>query len=318
MFAKGLAILQGGWVIIQAIARTAQGLPLAPLEIFTLAFVVSTAMSYYFWWRKPQHVSTPTVLECLVPMARIRAEAGCPPDVVEGDTPMDFVEKQFQFWKRRPMFEEFDLDRGSEQTKEAKSPGRKVLGSKTSAGGDGHAGEGLARPNAEAETTIRSVNVIRQRIPDDSILPNRLPLKLIVLLIIPSVLHGAIHLIAWNHPFPTQTELYLWRTSIIALLTTSCLSVGVMRILGLAGYQGRYTLVWVWVNANADTDGTKRCSSSPTGFRLPGGWDVVISVATLLLVVARCCLIAEVCVSLRLLPAATFVDVNWPNFIPHI
>ena len=397
VFAKGLAILQGGWIIVQAVARTAQGLPLAPLEIFTLAFVVSTAMSYYFWWRKPQHVSTPTVLSCLVPMSQILVEAGYPPDAAHDDAPMDFVEKPLRYWKRRPMFAEFDLERGGDEgttelegeedptsppplevikqghldfnwlgldrerregskdgkggnalsplfedrgsapainqgsngvsnTEGSKNPEREALGSEgEKAGEDGRAEEGEAEPTGErlANTKTKTKTTshpngkgkgMRLRIPNDSILPNRLPLKLIILLILPSLLHGATHLIGWNHQFPTQVELHLWRASVIALLIASCLAVGLMRILGAVGYRGRYTLLWVWVNVNATSSTTKQ----PRVFHLPGFWDATISFLTLLLVVARCFIIAEVVASLRLLPAATFTDVNWPNFIPHV
>lgn len=45
-------------------------------------------------------------------MARIRADAGYPDDTPYVDTPMDFVEKPSQHWKRRPMFEDFDLESG--------------------------------------------------------------------------------------------------------------------------------------------------------------------------------------------------------------
>ncbi|POS75115.1 hypothetical protein DHEL01_v206492 [Diaporthe helianthi] len=108
-FAKFAAIFQGFWLIAQTIARLAQGLPLSQLELFTLAFVVSTAMSYYFWWRKPQNVSTPTVIPCPFPVAKIRADAGLAHEDWTS-TPMDFVEREGRRWRRRDMFQNFDLE----------------------------------------------------------------------------------------------------------------------------------------------------------------------------------------------------------------
>lgn len=108
-FAKFVAIFQGFWLVAQTIARLVQGLPLSQLELFTLAFVVSTAMSYYFWWRKPQNVSTPTVIPCPFPVAKIRADAGLAHEDWTS-TPMDFVECEGRRWRRRDMFQNFDLE----------------------------------------------------------------------------------------------------------------------------------------------------------------------------------------------------------------
>ncbi|KAF2963821.1 hypothetical protein GQX73_g9767 [Xylaria multiplex] len=79
-FAKGFVLLQIGWIIIQSVARVSVGLAISPLEIFTLAFVVSTIMSYFFWWNKPQDVRTPTILYCEFSIARILTDSGIAPD----------------------------------------------------------------------------------------------------------------------------------------------------------------------------------------------------------------------------------------------
>ncbi|KAK3319949.1 hypothetical protein B0T19DRAFT_275307 [Cercophora scortea] len=409
VFAKGLAILQGGWIIIQAIARTAQGLPLTPLELFTLAFVVSTAMSYFFWWRKPQHVGTPTPIECLVPMSKIWADAGYPEDMPYSSTPIDFVEKASQHWKRRSMFENFDLESGvrrreAKTEKSAKSQSQKSLQSSHSlqslqsprlqpfqspnpsssivsqrfclpeqtelfeepteyspqpihAGRRDNRDEGihtsplssrastlvtytretlkekktmsetitettewkvdsninLARKNGDGldreNTKVTSISSQhpRQRIADDAIMAARLPTKVVIMLVVPSMLHSGIHLAGWNHVFPTQAEQTLWRVCSVVLIAMSSVGVGLVRVLGQAKYRGRYNLLWVWVNADAEG----QQSSSVV-------WDVILAGTTLFLVLARCFLIVEVCISLRQLPASTFVDVDWTHYIPHI
>ncbi|KAK3384871.1 hypothetical protein B0H63DRAFT_394668 [Podospora didyma] len=278
VFAKGLAMLQGGWIIIQAIARKSQNLPLVPLELFTLAFVVSTVTTYFFWWRKPQHVSTPTVIRCKVPMSTILADAGYPSDTPYADTPMDFVEKPAQFWVRRKMFVDFDLE----------------------------SGQGKKDP--------------RQRIPDDSLIAVRLPTKMVIMLLIPSVAHSCIHLTGWNSQFPTAIEQNLWRTAVVVLAAMSSLSVGLVRILGIKGFTGRYNLVWVWVNSNATPSPRGNGSGKRRSLRewIPAPMDALLSVSVLLLVLARCFLIAEVFISLRQLPAEAYVDVSWTNFIPHM
>ena len=371
VFAKGLAILQGGWMIVHVIARLVQGLPLAPLELFTLAFVIPTAMSYYFWWRKPQHVKIPTVLDCSVLISTILVDAGFAPDAAYDDTPMDFIERPLQFWKRRSIFDAFDLERGERGSR--KPDDAESLRPSSGAGkGLEHSQLNLdhkredvnikdsTSPSSRTSTLVsdaeldRAIDVelegptkrlpdpekglfgseknhdfrrqnllrgvphtakatsprgLRRRIPDDSILPIRMPLRLVVLLLIPSILHSTIHLVGWNHEFPTRAEQIIWRGSVIVLIVMSCLSVGIVRILGLVKYQGRYNLVWVWVNA-----GAKESPSSG----LPRVWDALLTVSALLLFLARCFLITIGLISLRQLPAATFVDISWTDYIPHI
>ena len=54
---KGLVVLQRGWFIIQSIARWSRGLPLAQLELVTIAFTVVNFAVYWLWWNKPLNVS---------------------------------------------------------------------------------------------------------------------------------------------------------------------------------------------------------------------------------------------------------------------
>jgi len=50
---KGLAILQTGWFLLQCIARKKQGLPIAELEVITIAFAVVSITLFAMWWDKP-------------------------------------------------------------------------------------------------------------------------------------------------------------------------------------------------------------------------------------------------------------------------
>ena len=52
--------------------------------------------------------------------------------------------------------------------------------------------------------------------------------------------------------------------------------------------------------------------------RSRGVWDVVLTTSTFLLILARLILITQVCISLRKMPAAAYVEVEWANYIPHI
>ncbi|KXN92866.1 hypothetical protein AN958_07063 [Leucoagaricus sp. SymC.cos] len=59
---KFIVVVQTTWFIIQCIARSRSGLPLAELEISTLAFAVLNAIAYGILWSKPQSISVPIKL----------------------------------------------------------------------------------------------------------------------------------------------------------------------------------------------------------------------------------------------------------------
>ncbi|CAN8096225.1 unnamed protein product [Discula destructiva] len=342
VFAKATAILQGLWLLVQSIARTAQGLPSSPLELFTLAFVVSTAMSYFFWWRKPQNVSTPTLIICNYGVALIRADAGLPSGGWER-TPMDWIEQGGQAWVRRDMFKHFDLETGpsnlprtslvrmcTEEFKRqdlGKTPvdlGRKdseltllKLASSTTSKLE-------ARSHAAA---MQSEQQPAQRIPDDAYLPARLEPKVLLSLVIPSMVHSCIHLLGWNLDYPTTIEKQLWRAAAVTLIAMSCVAVGAVRLLAIIGYKGRHSLLSFWVNANWETTGALEPKGNSKGSQREirnkwlgeiTFWEITLSFATAALVLARLFIIVEVIISLRSLPKGVYVTVNWVDFIPHV
>ena len=59
VLSKGLVVIQTGWFILQCIARRIEGLPLAELELVTLAFAAFNFVTYGLWWNKPLNVQCP-------------------------------------------------------------------------------------------------------------------------------------------------------------------------------------------------------------------------------------------------------------------
>lgn len=57
--AKLIACLQVGWMVVQAIAREVQGLPVTLIELNTIAHVICAFVMYGLWWKKPQDVKEP-------------------------------------------------------------------------------------------------------------------------------------------------------------------------------------------------------------------------------------------------------------------
>jgi len=107
-FAKGVAFLQAGWLLVHIIARKAQHLPITPLEVFTAAFIIPTLATAYFWSSKPQNVAEPTVIRVDWTISELLLGAGDAAKEPYCDTPMDFVEKPvWQGWSRLPSLRHF-------------------------------------------------------------------------------------------------------------------------------------------------------------------------------------------------------------------
>jgi hypothetical protein len=61
-FSKALACLQSLWLVIQCIARHAQGLPITELQLTTTAFVFASVVSYALMWHAPFDVHTRIII----------------------------------------------------------------------------------------------------------------------------------------------------------------------------------------------------------------------------------------------------------------
>lgn len=107
-FAKGVAFIQIGWLLCTVIARTTLGLSVTPLELFTVAFILPTVTTTFYWWSKPQNVTFPTTITVAWPISAVLISAGDAAKNPYVDTPMDFIEKPvWEGWKRRPSLLQF-------------------------------------------------------------------------------------------------------------------------------------------------------------------------------------------------------------------
>lgn len=103
LFAKGFAAVQTSWLLVQCVARGVQKIAISPLELFTIAFILPTMATAFFWANKPQNVNEPTIIKPKWLMADLLVAAGDDAKEPYVDTPMDFIEKpMWEGWKRRP------------------------------------------------------------------------------------------------------------------------------------------------------------------------------------------------------------------------
>ncbi|KAI0057750.1 hypothetical protein BV25DRAFT_1830821 [Artomyces pyxidatus] len=74
---KAIAVLQTLWFVVQCIARGVKTLPMAQLEVMTLAYTTITFAMYAFWWYKPLNIGSPVrVAGVTLPVSKTpRAEA---------------------------------------------------------------------------------------------------------------------------------------------------------------------------------------------------------------------------------------------------
>jgi len=62
-FAKGLALLQTCWFIVQSVARFSDSsLVLTELELATAALAVLSLVMYFLWWNKPFNAEIPIII----------------------------------------------------------------------------------------------------------------------------------------------------------------------------------------------------------------------------------------------------------------
>jgi hypothetical protein len=69
--AKVITCMQGGWLVIQCIARLAYQLPITLLEINTVGHVLCAFAIYLFWFSKPLDINEPTVISTVVSSERL-------------------------------------------------------------------------------------------------------------------------------------------------------------------------------------------------------------------------------------------------------
>lgn len=255
---KGLATLQTLWFITQCVARRVQSLPLTELEVVTLAFGVINLVIYIIWWDKPLDVRYPI---------RIGPPAPDPPSVPY------YMQGLVGRTKRRHSttipWHEAVIHKITYATEAVVEMFAGQL-----------EGEILAK-ECEQVPTLWAGGLAKR---------SRGIAALFALFL--AVSFGAIHCIAWNLAFATETEHTLWRVASITVMAVPIVffldALLIMKISVPKWYKDIVT------------------------FRL------IIPIGTIIYTVARITLMILPFTLLRALPAVAYKDISWVKFIPHI
>ena len=91
--ARFVTLLQMGWFCVSCIARGAGGLEFSTLEVTTLAFILCTVHTFFFWYYKPLDPEIQRHIPVNTGIKNLCQRAGVNPDLPEtyAITPLDFV-----------------------------------------------------------------------------------------------------------------------------------------------------------------------------------------------------------------------------------
>ncbi|KAL8783190.1 MAG: hypothetical protein Q9213_004819 [Squamulea squamosa] len=117
-----------------------------------------------------------------------------------------------------------------------------------------------------------------------------------------------VHFVGWNQLYPTRAELYLWRISNLVLLGLLVVYL-VMIPIGVVSARP-FSRRWQTNEVSTPLE---------VAAQLPKWAQVMIHVPIVAMyVAARSYVLLEGLISLRALPLKAYVDINWPNFLPHV
>ena len=304
--AKGVAVFQTTWFVVPSIARGAQGLELAELEIVTVGFAALNAILYYLWWNKPLDVSQAYLIRLkenksldgekdqqnlnVSPQSTSNTSSAFQPPNADEDTSYVArtdtvitisVPQHYSSTNQVPLASNSPVS-----FRKRPSIWRKMYG--------------------VISITVRiiinpfvnmalhhEVNEKAESVPAFYAYNANGTLAVVsnlIRMVFIDIAYGGIHLIAWSFHFPTIAERTLWRASSIVLVAVPLYFVFVLLVVG--AYDER-----PWVIPLA---------------------KVTASFGLVTYVVARLLLLSLAFSSLRKLGPKAYLEVDWTRYLPHL
>ena len=275
-FARTVTLFQISWFAIQCIARGAQNLSLTTLELSTIAFILCTLHTLFYWNHKPLDAEVPIILYTRKTIAEILTNAGPDAEKPYLSTPLDFVIPKATksdfiglWWEMWWAGNSYVFDGVLFNTHPKPRP-------------------------IQAFANTRTVPA-----SDNAWLP------MIWATFILSFYFG-IHFAAWNFHFPTPVERALWRA---AVLIISGLVTLYFVCFALLAPRPKVLSRLLFGHANVDTlkDVIFLLPQRVIAFLVQGIFGLYS--------LARLYIIVQSFVGLREVPIDTFTNVQWSNFL---
>src|SRR5438034_6201907 len=93
-----ITLLQTLWFTINISGRALQHLAITSFELTTVAFIVCSLGTTFFWVHKPADIATPEIIVCEATMAQILLEGGDRARSPYSRTPLDFISRKEWHW----------------------------------------------------------------------------------------------------------------------------------------------------------------------------------------------------------------------------
>lgn len=275
-------------IVLKASARKATGLPLSLLEIHTLVHAFCALIMYMFWFKKPVGVRDPTFA--------------------------DLGSITMQFGDSEPQYIEFRNPTPSGSCAKCRHPEPRTHLMKC-----WHLESDIAhfitsRP-ANARDTAFDVGSLSA-------------LGLFAATFVVFGAYAAVHMAAWNFPFPTKVEEYVWRVCCITILAGSIPALAWVVLVDAVtenNYNPRDSLRRAILRCREWHQELVKCCFNFSEIRYycllawalyPYFLFCIIFVP--LFLCARVVIIIEAFVSLRKVPEGVYAAVPWTEFFPHI
>jgi hypothetical protein len=218
---KLAALFQAAWFTLQSVVRIAHGLPLAPLETMTLAYVLNALVTYACWWGKPKDIATASFVDLppMTPAQRAVFESLSMEGTYDVLDPAQRQSMSIAWYvvARDCRDDEVLVMAGPEPDGAESSEGKQGDESESKTESETASAEARAVVDVEKGGQESSAPVITQW--DENLYMTRYWPLLCAL----GASFGAVHLISWQAAFPTTIELWLWRASALISVVTAVL-----------------------------------------------------------------------------------------------
>lgn len=286
---------------MNTIARFVEGYAVTTMEITTLGYIICTLGMLFFWWHKPMDVQSPLVLEHDLALSQL---IDCQP---HASAELYYVTPLYNIGRNEwimPRLWTYYVNIT-----------RKLL---------------FLRPENQS--------LPKQRF--DSFNFPAIPLLLGIILWVISLVYAAIFVAAWNFHYPTRTEQIIWQTS--SLGTVFIVLIGGICEIFLRFHDQRKAKLGVdnhhnKANAGLSCQHTElpvtrpstesktnlrtiknNCSDKDPAYNLSARILYFTTPFCALYTIFRAFILLEDVLSLRQLPASTFVTIDWGEYLPHI